>query len=229
MTRQLETLSPEAHGTLKFEAWKGKKPHFVQIVASEFAAAAVACPIFITKSMETGQFYAGAMFGFKQGEDLTIMPGDEAGSFLPLDLQRQGFFVSGDDIAIEPTNPRFQTDHGEPLFDESRNVSGALRRMFRILSLMQTGIAETDTFIAALLQAKILEPIDISLRFDDGEKLVLEGLYTASLDALGDLDDATALRLFREGHLQLAYAMIGSLKQVPVLAQRRNRRLVEVA
>jgi len=227
--RQLETLSPEAHGALKFTGWRGKKPHFVQIVASEFAAAAVACPIFITKSLDTGQFYAGAMFGFKQDEDLTIMPGDEADVFLPLDLQRQGFFVAGDDIAIEPTNPRFRIDDGEPLFDESRNVSDGLRRMLRVLGLMQSGIAETDTFIAALLEAKILEPIDISLRFDDGEKLVLEGLYTASLDALGDLDDTTALRLFRDGHLQLAYAMIGSLKQIPVLAQRRNRRLAEAA
>jgi len=45
-----------------------------------------------------------------------------------------------------------------------------------------------------------------------------------SLDRLRDVDDAAALRLFRAGHLQLAYTMAGSLKQVPRLARLRNQR-----
>jgi hypothetical protein len=44
-----------------------------------------------------------------------------------------------------------------------------------------------------------------------------------SLDAIRELDDAAALRLLRAGHLQLAYTMNASLKQIPILAQLRNR------
>jgi hypothetical protein len=43
-----------------------------------------------------------------------------------------------------------------------------------------------------------------------------------SLDAIRELDDASTLRLFRSGHLQLAYTMNASLKQIPVLARLRN-------
>jgi hypothetical protein len=46
-----------------------------------------------------------------------------------------------------------------------------------------------------------------------------------SLDRLRDIEDAAALRLFRAGHLQLAYTMAASLKQIGRLAQLRNRKL----
>lgn len=226
--RQLEALNPLVHGDLRVRAWRGPKPHFVQIVASEFSTAATACPIFVTKNPDTGDFYAGAMFGFSPGEDLVTPVDDGAASFLPLDLERHGFYISDNDIAIDPQNSSFSEVEGEALFVESQ-VSDTLRRKQRALSLLKNGIAETEAFVAAMLAAKLLEPIDISLRFDDGETLVLDGLYTVSLDGLSELDDSIILQLFRVGHLQLAYCMIGSLKQIPVLAQRRNRRLTQPA
>jgi hypothetical protein len=226
--RQLEALNPQVHADLRVRAWQGQKPHFVQIVVSEFAMAATRCPIFVTKNQDTGEFYAGAMFGFSPGEDLASQADDGAGSFLPLDLERHGFYISDNDIAIDPQNPCFSETDGEPLFVDSQ-ISDALRRKQRALTLLKQGVAETADFIAAMLAAKLMEPIDISLRFDDGETLDLEGLYTISLDALGELGDDAALKLFRSGHLQLAYCMTGSLKQVSVLAERRNRRLTQQA
>jgi hypothetical protein len=65
----------------------------------------------------------------------------------------------------------------------------------------------------------------VSLSFDDGERLRLEGLYTVSRDALRELDDVHVLRLFRSGHLQLAYTIAGSINQLAVLAHLRNRKL----
>lgn len=89
---------------------------------------------------------------------------------------------------------------------------------------VHSGLEQTKAFIAALANLKLIEPIDISLRFDDGERLALQGLYTVSLDRLRDLDDAAAIGLFRAGHLQLAYIMTASLKQIGRLAHIRNRR-----
>jgi hypothetical protein len=215
-----ELLDFTSHGHLRMRAKSDASPHFVQIVASEFAAAAACCPILFTKEAATGHFYAGAMFGFKPNEsfidDLT-----SRGGFNPLSLQRDGFYISGEHIAIDRNNARFSEADGEPLFDDARQPSSALRQIQRGLGQLQAGMEVTDAFIRALNELKLIEPIDISLTFG-GEVLTLQGLYTVSLDAIRELDDAAALRLLRSGHLQLAHVMNASLKQIPILAQLRN-------
>ena len=47
--------------------------------------------------------------------------------------------------------------------------------------------------------------------------------------ALRRLDDAVVLELFRNGYLQLIHLMLASLKQVPVLAQKKNTLLLRAA
>lgn len=225
MASELELLDSEAHRTLRVRRDAVETPHFVQVVASEFAAAATRSPLLLTKNPETGQFYVGALYGFKAGENL-LVGGDEPPAYRPLDLERQGFFVAGENIAIDRTNPRFDGLDGETLFETDGSPGDPLRRVQRVLGRLKQGIEETDAFIAALARHRLIEPIDISLRFDDGETLTLQGLYTVSLDGLGDLADVDVLALFRSGHLQLAYCMIESLKQVAALASRRNHRLL---
>jgi len=75
------------------------------------------------------------------------------------------------------------------------------------------------------MKMKLVEPIDISLAFDDGTKRQLDGLYTVNQDALKKLADKDIVDLFRRGYLQAIYLMLASLKQVPVLAQKKNARL----
>lgn len=204
-------------------------PPLVQIVLAEFAAAAVCCPILLAKSAETGRFYAGALFGFRPDENLV---GDDAGAgqaFFPLELERQGFFVSDENIAVDLDHPRVSDNNGERLFDANGEPGEPLRRIQRALGLLKSGIDETDAFIRTFLELHLIEPIDISLRFDDGEQLKLDGLYTITLDGLHELDDAAVLKLFRSGYLQLAYCVAGSVRQIPVLAHRRNQRLAGAA
>lgn len=222
----LELLNARDHAGLRQADLPAKGPHFVQIVAAEFAAAAATCPIFLTKNPDTGQFYAGAMFGFEPGENL--LAGDSPGrrTFVPLDFERQGFFLApGGAIAIDPGHPRFGAGHGAALFEADGQPSPALRRIQHVIAQLNTGVPETDALIQALVAQRLVEPIDIDLSFDDGKTVSLGGLYTVSLDALADLEDAAVLDLFRRGYLQLAYAMAGSLKQVSILAHLRNERL----
>ena len=228
MQRELELLDTEAHRSLRIARGQEIAPHFVQVVVSEFASAATCCPILLTKNPDTGAFYAGAMYGFKPGENLLQYPAGEARPYHPLDLERQGFFISADSIAIDPHHARFDAPDGEPLFTESGAPSERLRRIQQVLRQLKTGVEETDRFIQTLLSHRVVDPVDISLRFDDGEALALQGLYTVSLDSLQELDDAAVLELFRLGYLQLAYCMADSLKQIPALAWRRNRRLAAV-
>ena len=71
----------------------------------------------------------------------------------------------------------------------------------------------------------LIEPIDIGLAFDDGSRRRLEDLYTVDQDALNALPDDKVLEFFRRGYLRAIYLMIASLKQLPVLAQKKNARL----
>lgn len=219
-----EPLNPDDHGSLRLRPRSGPDPHFVQIVPSEFVAAAASSPILFTKHPETGNFYAGALFNFKPDEP-ALKSASERGGFEPLALQREGFFTMNEGIVIDREHPRFSDSEGEPLFDDARTPSVQLRRIQRVLGQLHVGLSETDAFIRALLELKLIEPIDISLSFDDGEKLTLQGLYTVSMDSLHALDDADVMRLFRKGYLQLAYIMAQSLRQIAILAELRNKRL----
>lgn len=196
----------------------------MQLLAGEFAAAATCCPILFSKDTTDGRFFAGAVFGFKPGENL-VGGVDERGGFDPLMLRREGFFISGQQIAIDPDHERFSETDGEALFDDASGPSAALRAVQRALGEIHAGMEQTQAFLAAMSDLRLIEPIDISLTFDDGERLSLQGLYTVSLDRLRDIDDAAALRLFRAGHLQLAYTMAGSLRHLGRLARLRNQRV----
>jgi len=218
----LELLDPDTHRHLRLRTLReAVAPHFVQIVLSEFTTAAACCPILITKDSATGAFYAGAMFGFKPREsffdDLTAR-----GGFKPLALQRDGFFIDGEQIAIDRSNARFSETDGERLFDDTGQANSCLRQIQRVLGQLRSGIDATTTFIGALAGEKLIEPIDVSLNFG-GEMLTLQGLYTVSLDALRQLESAAALRLLRSGYLQHAYILHGSLQQIPVLARLRDQ------
>jgi hypothetical protein len=222
-TTRRELLDPQRHRHLRVRPVTGPVPHFVQIVAGEFAAAAASCPILFTKEAVTGRFFAGALFAFKPDESFLKESADRGG-FRPLSLQRDGFFISGEHIAIDPEHPRFSESEGEPLFDGTNQPGLELRRIQRILGQLRAGIDLTDRFIDALAQLRLIEPIDISLSFETGdEKVTLQGLYTVSRDSLRTLGDADAVRLLRTGYLQLAYTMSASLEQISILARLRDQ------
>ncbi len=67
---RFELLNAQDHGALRLQFPRSTRLHFVQVVVSEFAAAAACCPVLLTKDATTGDFYAGAMLGFKPGECL---------------------------------------------------------------------------------------------------------------------------------------------------------------
>jgi len=222
---RFELLNPQSHGKLRFSPRVSNDAHFVQIVVSEFAAAAVRCPILITKDSTTGNFYIGAMLGFKPGQSLLPTVEDRAG-FQPLNFRRDGFFISGEQIAIDMNSNRFSQTEGQPLFDEGDQPSAELRQIQRLLGQVQESLKQTDAFIATLARLKLIEPIEVSLSFDDGEQLNLQGLYTVSMDSLRALSDADVLALFKSGDLQRIYVMNASLTQLGSLADKRNRQIL---
>ncbi len=220
-----ELLASERHAALAMRRASAAGRHFAQVVPSEFAKVATRCPIVLTKHPETGRFYAGALLGLVPGENLVADAGGAMDGIMPLDLEREGFFTVEQDIAVDLDHARFAAEGELALFDAKGAPSAHLRRVQRALGLLHAGLRESDALMVALLGARMIEPIDVLLSFDDGERLRLDGLYTVSRDALAELDDAAVLDLYRAGYLHHAHTLVDSLAQVAVLAHRRNERL----
>jgi len=224
-------LNTEAHKNVRIRARAsarfGDGQRFVAAVIGEFALLAVHYPILLSKDAETGAFYAGAMLGFDDGENLFLDEAKGFDAYRPLNLQRAPFFAAGDDLAIDLDSPRISETEGERLFDDDGGPTAYLQGIISAFRELKRGTELTTRFIETLLALKLVETVTLDLAFDDGTRRVTEGLYTIDQDALRALPDAGVVDLFRKGYLQLIYLMIASLKQVPVLARRKNLRLLE--
>jgi len=222
-------LNSQTHRTLCVQAGAsaryGDNQRFVPVILGEFAHLAVHYPILLTKDQDTGQFFAGAMLGFDEGENLFL---DSRGmeTYRPLNLQRGPFFTAGSDLAIDLDSPRID-EAGKPLFTESGEPTQYLQSIMALFRDLKPGLEVTKAFVQALTSLKLIEPIDVDLAFDDGSQRTLTGLYTINQAALRALPDAGVIDLFRRDYLQLIYLMLASLKQVPVLARRKNSALLK--
>lgn len=221
---RFELLSAEQHQDLRLVN-QTATPHFVPVISNEFSEAACSLPIMLTKNAETGEFFTGVVLSMKSGEP-PIKNLAQRGGFVPLSLQCNGFYISDQQIAIDRDNPRFSITEGDALFTASRQPAECLRKVQHALGKLHVGQEQTQTFIKAMTDNKLIEPVDLSFSFDKGEKLSLKGLYSISLDSLHQLDDATVIEFFRSGYTQLAYLVAGSLKQFNSLAHIRSQSLL---
>jgi hypothetical protein len=204
----------------------GDNQRFVAVVVNEFQALAKYCPILFSKDADTGQFYCGAMLGFDAGENLFL---DEHGTlrlYRPLNLQRGPFLTSGSDLAVDLDHPRVAPSGDQALFTEAGEPSIYLQSIMGLMRELRPGLERTRIFIDTLMSLKLIEPMTISARFDDGADREFTGLYTIDRDQLKQLADAAVLELFRRGYLQLIYLMLASLDHVSALAQRKNLTLL---
>src|SRR4051812_8412496 len=89
-------LDTAAHRDLRIKggpsATLGDAQRFAAVIPGEFTQLATVCPLFFSKDAETGSFYAGAMLGFDEGENLFLSEDGYQGH-RPLSLQRMPFFT----------------------------------------------------------------------------------------------------------------------------------------
>jgi hypothetical protein len=228
---QIVPLNHEFHRTLKVDgrasAAYGDNRRFVQVIVSEFPHLVVHYPILFSKDSATGQFYCGAMLGFDEGENLFLEEWTEREFYRPLSLQRGPFYTHGSELAIDLDHPRVGAEGGKPLFDEFGQPTRYLQSIIWAFQDLKPGLETTKVFASRLLELNLIEPIDIEVEFDDGTMRNCAGLYTVNQEALSRLPDAVVVELFRRGYLTLIHLMIASLKQLPLLARKKNGRLLK--
>jgi hypothetical protein len=204
----------------------GDNQRFVPVVIAEFPLLVTHYPVLFSKDTDTGAFFCGAMLGIDEGENLFLKEGGGHEGYRPLNLQRAPFFVAGEDLAIDLEHVRIAEHEGHALFNDQGGPTPYLESIKAAFQQLKPGIEMTRRFTESLLKLNLLEPVDIVLAFDDGSKRNLVDLYTVNQEVLRQLPDAAVLELFRRGYLQLIYLLIASLKQIPVLAQKKNERFL---
>ena len=71
-------------------------------------------------------------------------------------------------------------------------------------------------------QRKLIRPLQLVLRFNDGTEHQIEGLYSLGTEALASLTDDSVVALYRAGDLAAASIMSASLSQIERLRQLHN-------
>ena len=219
-------LDSQSHRKLRVHAQPaahyGDNQRFVAVVVNEFPALAMHYPILFSKDADTGQFYCGAMMGFDAGENLFLERASDPRGVPAAQLAAGTFPHLGVGFGDRPRSSAGGAVRRSTLFTEAGEPSGYLQSIMGLMRELRPGLERTRIFIDTLLNLKLIEPMTISARFDDGTDHEFTGLYTINRDQLKELADAAALDLFRRGYLQLIYLMLASLEHVSALAQRKN-------
>jgi hypothetical protein len=226
-------LNKETHRSLKVDtrasAAYGDGRRFTPVMVSEFAQLAIHYPILFSKDANTGLFYCGAMLGFDEGENLFLQEWTEGEFYRPLTLQRGPFYAQGREIAIDLEDPRVGAEGGQPIFTEHGQPTKFLQSIIWAFQDLAPGLETTRIFVARLTELHLIEPIDIEVECGDGSMRRCVGLYTVNQETLTGLPDPQVLELFRRGYLWLIHLMLVSLKNFPLMARKKNSRVMASA
>ncbi|UHQ53752.1 SapC family protein [Microbulbifer sp. YPW16] len=205
----------------------------------EFRSLQAHYPIFFQKHPETGRFFALALLGFREGENLFLEHGKWQASYVPLSIRRQPFLIGRQTVTedgvekqqrvihIDMENPRVNTERGERLFMEFGGNSPYLDNIGDMLEAIHQGLNAAEGFIDALVEHELLEPFTLEVQLDSGDKNQLVGFYTINEDKLRDLGTDALTSLHKAGYLEPIYMAMASQSNVRQLLEAKNRRVAE--
>ncbi|KGJ89380.1 SapC family protein [Thalassotalea sp. ND16A] len=209
--------------------------HMVQTVPQEFTEIAQHFPIFFAKDPETGQFNLMALLGLNVDENLFVTDGYWQSAYIPLKIQTTPFFlieetqqrnteqVSKPALAIDVDSARVQQTQGEALFVQGRATQYLQTKATQLAQFVE-GLRFNQQFIEALLAENLLEAVDLDIRFENGEQLNLQGLYTINKEMLVQVPTAAQQEFENLGYVKLITDIFTSMQQVEALISRKNQR-----
>jgi hypothetical protein len=251
---QLVAINPQLHRQLRLHPakaeWHSKGIQLMPVVPTEFASMATQAPIVLTKNGQTGQFVSVALLGFAPGENLFFSNNSWQGDYLPLQIQRQPFFLGQAEAAgtqdtqetqvapefvvcidndsptiCPPTSQGSNSDDTQQLFTESGADSAYFQQAKQCLAELLRGEQQLQQLMQALLGHDLLQPLSLDIVFDNEQSTRLNGLYTIDQQKLAALSPVALVALHQAGWLLPIYTLIASTAQIYPLIARKNRQL----
>ncbi len=186
-------------------------------------------PIVLIKDGATGGFRLVALLGFDAGCNLFVMGENWLATYLPHNVLRLPFCLGTPDsetvvVCIDETSALLNEQRGTALFDADGGETAFLTGRRALLDRMRRDAEAATGFVSAIVAARIVRPMTLTLHFEDQRQQDIEGAYTIDPLALTDLPDDILLDLHRSGYVAPIYALIHSLGQVNRLEQLHNAR-----
>jgi hypothetical protein len=250
---QLVAINPQLHRQLRLHPakaeWHSKGIQLMPVVPTEFASMATQAPIVLTKNGQTGQFVSVALLGFAPGENLFFSNNSWQGDYLPLQIQRQPFFlgqaeaagtqdtqkaqgtpefvvcIDNDSPTICPPTSQDSNSDTQQLFTESGADSAYFQQAKQCLAELLRGEQQLQQLMQALLGHDLLQPLSLDIVFDNEQSTRLNGLYTIDQQKLAALSPVALVALHQAGWLLPIYTLIASTAQIYPLIARKNRQL----
>lgn len=205
---------------------------YASVVPVELEFAQADYPIVFRKN-HSGSFEAIVLLGLEQEENLFLDDNGWDAHYVPLSIQRRPFMigfqmqdgVEQPVVHIDMDSPRISQDNGESIFMPHGGQSGYLQEVSGVLKALHDGHNELTTFVNALNEMQLIEKVDISVTLNNGEKMVVDDLFTIHQENLAALDVDSLGKLHHQGFLKYAYMMIASLSNLTKLIERKNKSL----
>ncbi len=212
-----------------FAAADGAAP----IVGPELARAALSMPCAFLE--QAGRHTLVAVLAPAPGRNMFVGPGGRwLGPYVPTWLRFYPFRMlpqQGSDklVLCVDEDSKLVVDRsatgGEEFFDAEGNFSPALKPVLESLTALERSRGPTELAAAALAQAGVIRPWQITLKTEQGEQAVT-GLHRVDEAALRALPDGVFLKLRKTAALPIAYAQMLSTGQLGVfehLARLHNQ------
>jgi len=204
---------------------------------TEYGSVLLEYPIFFRKNPETGEFCSIVLLGLEEDENLFLDGERWKGNYLPLAFARGPFVISYQDqselgksvkepvISIDRSSPKINSEQGEKLFDEDGLASEFTQKINQYLLAIHKGIEFSKAMFDCFNRYQLIEPVNLDIQLDNGQKLRVAGNYTIHEEKLAKLDGEALEELNKNGYLQAAYSAIASLANMRKLIEMKNQRL----
>ncbi|MCA1779818.1 MAG: SapC family protein [Xanthomonadaceae bacterium] len=224
-----------------FRPGHGYDVNLARIFPSEFLLLQNEYPLFFIKNHDTSHFEPIALFGFSEQENLYLDDGRWNADYIPHSIERQPLLIGFQDQTVDgvPTpmpvvhvdldHPSISESEGTPLFLPHGGESEWLQRMTGILKAIHDGHEAIQPLSQTLVGMELIESVSLDLKFADGSKKILKGLYTVSESRLAALAGTALELLNKRGYLHHVFMMLASQLNLESLIKRKNRTLVATA
>jgi hypothetical protein len=221
----ITALHPARHASVQLRTPTGaSKLRFALLGRSELTLAGADFPICLAKEAATGRFNLIALLSLIEPRNLfcpnekwhaTYQP--EATTTAPFLLaadSEHGLAIDEDSATLNAGGTHLFGSDGQPT-DTLWNISARLKRI-------ADDIADAQRMVDEFAHRRLIRPLQLVLRLDDGREHQIDGLYSLGPEALASLADDSVVELYRSGNLAAAAIMNASLAQIERLRQLHN-------
>ena len=213
---------------------QGYDVNVARVFPTEFAQLQMEYPLFFVKNADSRQFETIALLGFAEGENLYLGNGGWDARYVPLSIERQPLLIGFQEqlvdgvpsqvpvVHVDLDHPSVSTAEGEPLFLAHGGESPLLERLSSVLKAIHDGHQVNDSFSQLLVGLDLIESLSLDVRFDDGSRQTLKGLYTINEDRLRTLNASGLEALHKHGHLRDIYMILAGMPNLEKLIARKN-------